>query len=119
MFNRVSRSRFLESFLNARIYYPRIRKNTSSYDFLNMGNAQHFLSEDRRSGYAINNGELVYVFSTVKHRGNLILSNATDANHLNCFDGYLVGLYSRYGFRIVRRETNWTPGGPDVVFMER
>ena len=40
------------------------------------------------------------------------------AVRLNCFDGDLVGLYSQFGFKVVTREPNWTPGGPDVVTME-
>lgn len=81
-----------------------------------------YLSDDHRSGFAVSTtGELVGVFSTERGRGDLILSAAVaaGATHLDCFDGYLPSLYARHGFRETSREPNWTPGGPDVVYMAR
>ena len=40
------------------------------------------------------------------------------ARHLNCFDGPLVNYYKRFGFREYKLEPNWTPGEPDVVYLE-
>ena len=64
-------------------------------------------------------GELCGVFSTVKGRGDAIMRDALTAGavRLDCFDGYLPGFYARHGFRETHREENWTPGGPDVVYM--
>ena len=78
------------------------------------------LTLDGKSGYCVRpNGDLVYVFSTVKGRGNLIVVKAMmdGAETLDCFDGYLPSLYGRHGFVEYAREANWTAGEPDVVFM--
>lgn len=81
-----------------------------------------YLSQDKKSGFAIHrrSNELVNVFSLVGGRGADLISDAVQegATNLNCFDGYLVRMYSAHGFRELRREPNWTEGGPDVVFME-
>lgn len=79
-----------------------------------------YLHTDGRSGFAVAaDGELVGVFSTVRGRGQDILTAAigAGANRLDCFDGFLPNLYSRFGFVETAREANWTPGGPDVVYM--
>lgn len=79
-----------------------------------------YLHTDKRSGFAVSaTGELVGVFSTVRGRGEEILASAigAGANHLDCFDGFLPNLYSRFGFTETSREANWTAGGPDVVYM--
>lgn len=79
-----------------------------------------YLNSDATAGYVIRaDGELTNVFSTRRKQGDDIMRHALadGARRLDCFDGYLVGFYSRHGFEIVRREPNWTPGGPDVVFM--
>ena len=36
---------------------------------------------------------------------------------LDCFDGYLTGLYGKNGFKETHREKNWTAGEPDIVHM--
>lgn len=78
-----------------------------------------FLSGDLKSGYALNNGELISVFSLVKGRGISIVKHAiTQGGYkLDCFDGYLVKLYYKCGFNEVKRELNWVKGEPDVVYM--
>lgn len=83
--------------------------------------ARCFLSTDGQSGYVIVAGDLRLVFSTVRGRGDALVASAIlhGARTLDCFDGYLPTLYARHGFRVIRREANWTPGGPDVVFMAR
>lgn len=40
------------------------------------------------------------------------------ARQLDCFDGFLPSFYAKYGWKEAHREANWTPGEPDVVFME-
>lgn len=82
----------------------------------------YYLTADLQSGFAVRStGELVGVFSTVKGRGDDLLSRATryGARRLDCFDGYLVDFYKRHGFRVERREANWVAGEPDVVYMTR
>ena len=64
-------------------------------------------------------GELVGVFSSIPGRGDALVSAALNsgATHLDCFDGYLTKFYGRHGLVEYKREPNWTPGGPAVVFM--
>lgn len=66
-------------------------------------------------------GVLIGVFSLVRGRGDALVAGAVahGARHLDCFDGYLPTLYARHGFAESHRESNWTPGGPDVVYMTR
>ena len=81
-----------------------------------------YLSDDGLSGYVVKaSGELVGVFSSVKGRGDALMVSAiaNGARRLDCFDGYLPELYARHGFRETDRAENWTPGGPDVVYMAR
>ena len=83
-------------------------------------NGNYYLSDDGNSGYAIDpSGYAGGLFSTVKGRGDMLVKSAigNGARNLDCFDGYLPKLYARHGFVEYKREANWTPGGPDVVFM--
>ena len=85
------------------------------------GEATYLLTADDLSGYVVRDtGELVGLFSLARGRGNALVAEAVanGADHLDCFDGYLPTLYARHGFREVKREANWTPGGPDVVYMQ-
>lgn len=78
-----------------------------------------YLAADRCTGFILSaEGELKSVFST-NGKGAAALQYAMEqgARFLDCFDGFLVKFYSCFGFREVRREANWTPGGPDVVYM--
>ena len=71
-------------------------------------------------GYAVSeNGKLTSVFSSIKGQGTNIMQSAikNGARHLDCFDGFLPTFYSKFGFKEVRREKNWTAGQPDVVYM--
>lgn len=92
-----------------------------------------FLSNDGRSGFAINvDGTLTNLFSTVRGRGDYLVEQAiaAGATKLDAYDGYLHDLYSRHGFTVVERLT-WDPqyapdgwdeaafGTPDVLLMER
>ncbi|MBV5342460.1 hypothetical protein JZU68_02205, partial [bacterium] len=101
------------------LIFPHIKEFTSPVSEID-DNRKFFLSTDNLSGYAIGfDGELTSLFSTVKGRGSELINLAlTDgANHLDCFDGYLVKLYGKHGFMESKRVANWTPGGPDVVYM--
>lgn len=83
--------------------------------------ADFYLSRDRSAGFAIAaEGELCYVFSTYRGRGDAVMQAALahGARKLDCFDGYLPVFYGRYGFVEVDREPNWVEGEPDVVFMQ-
>lgn len=72
------------------------------------------------AGYVIApGGELVGLYSSQRGHGDDLVSDAiaNGAVHLDCFDGYLVTLYQRHGFERVTSLPNWTPDGPDVVYM--
>ncbi|UPW35195.1 hypothetical protein [Pseudomonas phage PCS5] len=71
-------------------------------------------------GYMILDGTLQGVFSFTKGMGPWLIRQAIaeGARKLDCFDGFLPEFYKQFGFVEVRREANWTKGGPDVVFME-
>lgn len=77
------------------------------------------LSIDGLSGYRVSAGELTHVFSTVRGRGADLVEDAiaSGAKYLDCFDGYLPQLYSRFGFKETKREQNWVASEPDVVYM--
>ncbi len=82
-------------------------------------NGEFYITRDGLSGFCISAGELKYLFSEVKGRGDELVTSAKalGANHLDCFDGYLVELYKRNGFIEFKRVANWTEGEPDVVYM--
>lgn len=83
--------------------------------------ARYYLSPDRLAGFGVADGELIGLFSAERGRGAELVAAAIDAgaSRLDCFGGYLVELYARHGFVETAREPNWTPGEPDVVYMER
>ena len=92
---------------------------TPAADLVRQG-IQGYISADGLSGYGVSRGgELVGVFSTVKGRGDGLVESAkaNGAWRLDCFDGYLVRLYSKHGFAETGRVQNWAPGGADVVYM--
>ena len=120
-FHKVPSGHFIVAFADVRYRSERVENATSRYETDDRATTAHYLSADRLSGYAVRtSGELVYVFSDVKGRGDAIVSSAVanGATHLDCFDGYLTTLYARHGFIDYKRESNWTPGGPDVVYMQ-
>lgn len=101
---------------------PLISKMITKYSPKEYSEMKTFLSPDKLSGYAIKpDGELVSVFSAAKGRGNDIVSHAIEngATKLDNFDGHLTDLYKRHGFEEYRREPNYTPGEPDVVYMAK
>ena len=137
MIRLVSQDTFGERFSAARAESPLIARATSEFDpscqqdtrFYLIDNAPPHQGQFRpaavlhyyeSAGFAVRpDGELVYVFSTVKGQGDVIVraAIARGADHLDCFDGYLPGLYSRNGIARITSLPNWTPGGPDVVYM--
>lgn len=120
----VSMDTFATAFEIARSESDSVRDACSAFDDYSrpFDDTLYVVTVDGHSGYAVRDtGELVYVFSTVKGRGDHLIARAVrdGATHLDCFDGYLVRLYSSHGFHETRREENWAPGGPDVVYMSR
>ena len=92
---------------------------TPAADLVRQG-IQGYISADGLSGYGVRlDGELVGLFSTVKGRGDELVESAkaNEAWFLDCFDGYLVRLYSKHGFAETGRVPNWVAGGADVVYM--
>lgn len=109
---------FGEHFNAARALVPQVAEATS--DFVATDDDMYALSLDGRSGFCVRaDNELVYVFSTVRGRGDDLVAKAISwgATRLDCFEGYLVDFYVRNGFRVTDVEENWTAGGPRVVFM--
>lgn len=123
MFSNVKPAYFRRHFENARRDSALIKGATSEYDTTPAARGtRYFLASDGLEswGYAIRaDGELVYVFSTTRGKGDAIVADAIarGAVYGDCFDGHLTRLYSRHGFEVVSRVANWTPGEPDVVYF--
>ena len=84
--------------------------------------ARPYIAPDDLSGFVVTaDGEIVGLWSATRGRGRDLVADAIAAggSHLDCFDGYLPTLYAAHGFTETYREPNWTPGGPDVVWMAR
>lgn len=117
MYLPVSAEVFGRAFEGARLH-TMIAESTSEFE--PSEGAFYALAVDGLSGYVVReDGELTNVFSVERGRGAEIVASAVDngAVYLDCFDGYLPTLYGRHGFEVVSRVANWTPGGPDVVYM--
>ena len=71
-------------------------------------------------GFIVLHGELKALWCDMPGTGPALIRYAVSlgATKLSCFDGYLVGLYSQFGFKVVRREPNWVQGAPDLCYME-
>lgn len=123
MYRNVLPSVFQRYFTIARGVHAQIEQATSAFE--DDGTTRYYLddSDPERgfSGYAIRaDGELVYVWSRPgSGLGDTLMRSAlgNGAVYLDCFDGYLPTFYARHGFCEVARVQNWTPGGPDVVYM--
>lgn len=106
---------------SARGLSSRIDAATSDIDpDIEPAGTRYYLDHVNGAGFAIRkDGELVFVHSLTRGLGAALVEVAirAGATRLDCFDGYLVDLYSAHGFVETSREPNWTPGGPDVVFM--
>ena len=118
----VSRYEFAGALTTAREASPLIAEMTSSpYDLPHTG-ATFVLTTDHASGYYVtDSGYFGGLFSSERGRGDELITDAIamGATELDCFDGFLPTKYARHGFVETAREANWTPGGPDVVYMSR
>jgi len=120
----VDKLAFIVNFATAREESAKVREATSSVAEINQATNQHdrfMLADDGTAGFIVKNGgELIAVFSTVKGQGRELIQIAKQcgAEYLDCFDGFLTEFYAKNGFVEVKREPNWTPGGPDVVYMK-
>ena len=80
-----------------------------------------YMTEDFRSGFMIKtDGELCCLHSVVKGRGEMLLKHALSlgATKLDFFDSQkLYELYTKFGFKEYKRETNWVKYAPDIVYM--
>lgn len=117
MFTIVTTAEYLKAFASAR-QDEDVAKYTSSPEEM-PDDARYFLSESGLTGFGISaEGDLIGLFSLEKKGSSAVEAAITNGvRRLDCFDGFLPGYYARFGFREVGRVPNWTPGGPDVVFM--
>ncbi len=107
-----------------------LAKNTradtlSDYDAETLSTFRLYLLKGGQAGYALKpDGEFVNLFNSggdaTKGAGPWLVLHAIEqgATHGDHFDGFLTGFYKKLGWKETKREANWTPGGPDVVFME-
>jgi hypothetical protein len=120
MFSNVKMPYFRGAFERAREDSDLIREATSEFSPERGTRYYSWSNGFEHAGFAIrSDGELVFVFSTVKGKGDEIVTAAIEhgATYLDCFDGHLTALYGRHGFYPVATVPNWTPGQPDVVYM--
>lgn len=115
----VSREVFLAAFRAARGVRPVVADATSAPEEWPT-RATFYLTDDRLSGFGVTcDGYGFALFSATKGRGDALVDAAIAAGwrYADHFDGYLTALYARHGFSVRRREANWTPGEPDVLFI--
>lgn len=109
---------FAENFNKAR-GWVRIAENCATLD--NTSHCVPYMSNEYLSGFAIHKPtkEIRYLHSVVRGRGDMLVTEAIKRGGawLTCFDGYLKTLYERHGFKVAKREPNWTAGKPDVLTM--
>jgi len=116
---------WLHGLTRRRVHCDRTYQNTDdTATLMRRGVVGYALATGTRTncgGFAIveDTKELVGLWSEVPGQGDFLVSDAVrrGATNLNCFDGYLVELYERHGFKEYRREKNYNPVGPDVVYM--
>jgi hypothetical protein len=97
----------------------------SDYTLAQLGEMQLFMVKGYDAGYAIKGGnELVNLYNSggaaTKGAGPWLVIHAIEhgVTHGDHYDGFLSGFYKKLGFTEVKREKNWTEGGPDVVYIE-
>jgi len=101
--------------------------STYTEDELKQNGIKLFLSENKKSGYGLKGDEIINVFSVEKGAGEKVMLDAIKKGglKLDCFDKRpdqargLPDYYAKFGFKEYKREKNWTPGEPDVVYMKR
>jgi hypothetical protein len=82
-----------------------------------------FMNHEGTAGAAVTpDGDIQSVFNNSGTKGlggaAVEAAKAAGGKKLDAFDGYLPGFYKQHGFVEDHREKNWTPGGPDVVYMK-
>ena len=103
-------------------YLGRVKTEARAFQFYKDACKVRCMIDDHGAtvgGYIVLHGELKALWCDVPGEGGYLVQSAIadGARRLNCFDGYLVGLYSQFGFEVAARQLNWTSGGPDVVTM--
>jgi len=107
----------------------RIEQYTHLYTPEEYAQMKTFLAPDKKSGFSVKgDGDIVSAFNAERGGGRLRSIMETAKAHggkkLDAFDKRageakgLPDLYSQYGFKETKREKNWVPGEPDVVYME-
>ncbi|WP_394615896.1 hypothetical protein JNUCC0626_40200 [Lentzea sp. JNUCC 0626] len=115
----VSADTYRDALAVARDQSVRVADATSSPEEM-PDNAVYYLADDLTSGFGVSSdADLIGLFSTTKGRGQHLVNEAIGlgARTLDCFDGFLPDYYESFGFAETKREPNWAPGGPDVVYM--
>lgn len=118
--SRVLHTDFHSALSNAMGVSDKVKSFVHLYKPEEYQNMKTYLAPDKKSGFAVKqDGDIVSVFSTEKGRGDHMMQHAIQAggNKLDAFDGYLPKFYGKHGFVEHKREPNWTPGQPDVVYM--
>ncbi len=122
MYTTITHTRFYLLVVKARYTDAKIWDNVYLYSINEYADMTCYYDYETRSGFAIKgSGELVSVHSLSRGAGSNLVAYAVQcgAKFLDCFDGYLVTLYGKYGFKEVQRTANFVAGKPDVVYMER
>lgn len=102
---------------------PKFDKNISVFKQPEYATMRCVLHRNKEAGFAVaKDNEIVSVFNVSSVRGlgseMIKLAIKMGGSHLNCFDGFLVEFYAKFGFKGYKREANWDgPGHPAVVFM--
>ena len=115
--------RVAQKFVEARASVPEDKQPfLSQYtaEELVSGGGIIFVDDAGCNGFVIApDGDIQNVFSA-NHRGaeSMRVALLFGGTKLDCFDGFLPKFYSQFGFVEYKREPNWTPGGPDVVYMQ-
>ena len=116
----VPRWRYAVAFGAAHELSENVRAACSPVTEMPYTGVRYYLREDFSGGYGVtDDGELIGLFS-LNGGGRALVRDAmaNGARRLDCFDGFLTDFYASIGWTEVMREANWTPGGPDVVYME-
>ena len=119
--HRVGLGNYQDALTKARESSAVVALSTSAPEEFN-GRGRYWLTDEGTAGFGIDgHGDLISLFnnSLTRGLGRELVDAAvkSGARTLNCFDGFLPDYYRSLGWVEVRRESNWSPGGPDVVYM--
>jgi DNA (cytosine-5)-methyltransferase 1 len=99
----------------------RVRDMLTPYTVEDLAERRCFLSPDLLTGFVIDKagdfGNLFNVGPKGRGVGAVAAAVRHGARTLDCFDPWLPVWYERQGWKVERREDNWTPGGPAVAYM--